>query len=483
MGKAIRPFVTLGPADKEQPAPFLSGRGWGAGARKSKTHSAWALPALGVSSPGMNDAERLKITFRMERLRSIFSGVIETAGNTFLLLIATQSFDLSPLLKGLIAAGTSIGLLLSPLVVNLARWLGMEPSTAVSRLLFLGGLCCVAMGGYVHPKLYALGSIIALATTTCAIPLMTQIYQDNYPAERRGKLYSSAFMLRIAAAMVFAWMGGQLLEPHLSGIAETLGIKLFKITSLMHRYPLRWRVLVGIFALAYFAAAWLVARIPAEPLKKSAAVHPLKGLRFVISDRVFRNALIAWMLMGFANLAMLPMRIEYLGNPKHGLALGANQIALLTLVIPNAARLIMSPIWGRLFDRMNFFALRVTLNIGFALGIGAFFMSDSTAGLVIAAILYGISTAGGDVAWGLWVTKIAPPEHVTDYMAVHTFTTGIRGVLAPLVAFQAVQRFLPVQMGWVAAGMIVLSCLILIPEIKAWKPKAIGVAIPEDVPD
>jgi MFS family permease len=431
----------------------------------------------------MNSAARLKITFRMERLRSIFSGVIETAGNTFLLLIATQSFDLSPLLKGLIAAGTSIGLLLSPLVVNLARWLGMEPSTAVSRLLFLGGLCCVAMGGYVHPKLFALGAVAALATTTCAIPLMTQIYQDNYPADQRGRLYSSAFMLRIASAMVFAWMGGQLLEPNLSGIAEALGIKLFKISSLMHRNPYRWRILVGIFAIAYFAAAWLVARIPAEPLKKSSVMHPLRSLRFVASDRVFRNTLIAWMLMGFANLAMLPMRIEYLGNPKHGLALGAGQIALLTLVIPNAARLVMSPIWGRLFDRMNFFTLRVTLNLGFALGIGAFFMSDSTAGLVFAAILYGISTAGGDVAWGLWVTKIAPPEHVTDYMAVHTFTTGVRGVLAPLVAFQMVQTWLPKQMGWAAAAMIVAATLVLLPEIKLWRPKAKGVAIPEDVPD
>jgi hypothetical protein len=49
-------------------------------------------------------AERARITFRMERWRSIFGGIIETAGNTFLLLIATRVFDLGPWAKALIAA-------------------------------------------------------------------------------------------------------------------------------------------------------------------------------------------------------------------------------------------------------------------------------------------------------------------------------------------------------------------------------------------
>jgi MFS family permease len=115
---------------------------------------------------------------------------------------------------------------------------------------------------------------------------------------------------------------------------------------------------------------------------------------------------------------------------------------------------------------MNFFRLRITLNAGFAVGIATFFMSETPMGLIIGAIFYGISTAGGDVAWGLWVTKVAPPAHVTDYMAVHTFSTGIRGVLAPICAFQAVQTWSPAAMGWFAAGMILAACGLLIPEIR-----------------
>jgi MFS family permease len=116
---------------------------------------------------------------------------------------------------------------------------------------------------------------------------------------------------------------------------------------------------------------------------------------------------------------------------------------------------------------MNFFRLRATLNAGFAIGIATFFMSDTPTGLMLGAVVYGISTAGGDVAWGLWVTKIAPPHQVTDYMAVHTFATGIRGVLAPLCAFQAVQSLTPATMGWIAAAMIVGACGFLVPEIRA----------------
>ncbi|MFO1498880.1 MAG: hypothetical protein U1G07_10895 [Verrucomicrobiota bacterium] len=47
----------------------------------------------------------------------------------------------------------------------------------------------------------------------------------------------------------------------------------------------------------------------------------------------------------------------------------------------------MSPIWGWLFDRMNFFALRITLNIGFAIGILAFFTSTDSSGLLLGAIV------------------------------------------------------------------------------------------------
>ena len=424
----------------------------------------------------MSPARRLQLTYRHERWRCLCTGILETASNTFLLLIAVRHFQAGALAKALVAGGGSLGLLLSPVAVHVTQRLGWPSMRAASWLLRLGCAACLVATACPHDAswLYAPACVLALASTSAIIPLLTQVHQDNYPADQRGRLYSRAFMLRIAAAIGFGFLGGQWLEPgpwfqhHWPGL-----------TGDILAFPDRFRLLLLGFAVALGVAAWALQRIPSQPLRWQAEAHPLAGLRFLRTDRWFRQALIAWMLMGFANLAMLPMRVEYLGNPRHGLNKTAAEIALLTLVIPNAARLVLNPVWGWLFDRMNFFGLRIVLNLGFALGIATFFTSNTATGLVVAAIVYGISNAGGDVAWGLWVTKFAPPDRVADYMAVHTFTTGIRGVLAPFVAFQVVQRFSPQSMGWVSGAMILVASAILLPEVWSWPARSRGSPVPE----
>jgi hypothetical protein len=234
-----------------------------------------------------------------------------------------------------------------------------------------------------------------------------------------------------------------------------------------------FQLLLLVFAAALGVAAFCVSRCPSSPLHDEGGAHPLRALRFVQTDPLFRRTLICWMLMGFANLMMVPLRVEYLANPKYNLHLTVAMIALLTSVIPNLARLALSPVWGYLFDRMNFFALRITLNAGFAIGILAFFMSDTMLGMIAGAVIFGISNAGGDVAWSLWVTKFAPPGRVADYMSVHTFFTGARGVAAPLLAFYLVSK-LNLSMGTLAGGcsaLIVAATLILVPELREKRKK------------
>ena len=427
----------------------------------------------------MSPTERMRLTYRHERWRCVCAGILETAGNTFLLLLAVRYFHAGAIVKALVAGGGSVGLLLSPVAVHLTQRLGWPSTLAASRLLLLGVVACLTAA--VCPRaagwLYAPACVLALTSASAVIPLLTQVYQDNYPADQRGRLYSRAFMLRIAAAVAFGFVGGQWLEP-----GPWVQSHYPALTHAVEQFPDRFRILVAFFAIALAVASWAVRRIPSRPLRHQPGTHPLAGLRFIRTDRWFRQALIAWMLMGFANLAMLPMRVEYLGNPRYGLTKTAAEIALLTLVIPNAARLVLSPIWGWLFDRMNFFGLRIVLNVGFALGIATFFTSNSETGLVVAAVIYGISNAGGDVAWGLWVTKFAPPDHVAEYMAVHTFMTGIRGVLAPFVAFQVVQHFSPQFMGWVSGAMILVASAILLPEIWTWPIRA-GAALAPEPPE
>lgn len=407
----------------------------------------------------MTAAERTALTYRLERWRAITHGILETAGTTFLLLIAVRWFEAHAAAKALIAAGSSIGLLASPLVVTIVARRQWAPSEAAFRLLLTGSLAFCLPACLPWLPFYVVGSMIGMATVSAGIPLLTHMYHENYPVTQRGMLFSRTVMIRILTAAVFAHAAGAFLAGN----------------------PERFRWLLLVFAAAAAIAAVLLRRCPTTPLADAGGAHPLRALRYVREDPVFRQTLIAWMLMGFANLMMLPLRVEYLAHERYALRLPADQIALYTSVLPNLARLVVSPLWGWLFDRMNFFALRVTLNLGFMFGILAFFVSDSSAGLIAGAIIYGVSNAGGDVAWSLWVTKFAPPDRVADYMSVHTCFTGLRGVLAPIVAFQLAGVVALPTLGWFSAGLIFVASLMLLPEIPRGRRARKAAALVEEV--
>ncbi len=389
-------------------------------------------------------------TYLYERWRAIATGVLETAGQTFLLLIAVRYFNAGATAKALIAAGGSVGLVLTPLVVWTVTAYGRTPALVASQLAAVGAASFLVAALWPALPVFVVCSMAALAGASMSIPLLTQVYQDNYPETERGQRFSRTVMIRVAVAAVASQLAGGALSGHVE----------------------RFQWLLLVYAGAFAFSSWCLSRCPSSPIiphGESAGSHPFRVLRFVRDDRVFRWTLICWMLMGFANLMMLPMRVEYLANPRHDLALTATMIAMLTGVIPNVMRLVLSPVWGWLFDHMNFFVLRVVLNLGFALGIFTFFTSHDLSGLVFGAIIFGVSSAGGDVAWTLWVTKFAPPDRVADYMSVHTFFTGLRGIAAPLVAFHVVAGLSMGALGGIAAGLIVAASLILTREIKLGK--------------
>jgi MFS family permease len=410
------------------------------------------------------DAARTNQTYRYERWRALTSGIIEAAGGTFLLLIAVRWFEAGSVSKALVAGGGSFGLMLGPWLVARVETAGWPVANAASRLAMFGAAGFIVMAVFPMLPVFVIGSVLTMAMSSAAVPLMTQIYQENYPEHQRGKLFSRTFMIRIATAALFSELAGRALPAHLDW----------------------FRGLLVVFAIAFGFAAFCLSRLPSQALAHSGGTHPFRSMRFVRDDAQFRRTLIMWMIMGFANLMILPLRVEYLANPKYGLTwngqlLTTAQIALLVGVIPNLARLVMSPVWGWLFDRMNFFVLRILLNTGFALGMLSFFGGDHFAWLIIGAIIYGISNAGGDVAWSLWVTKFAPPERVADYMSVHTFFTGFRGVIAPVVAFQLIAHYSVSAISWLGAIMIFVATLILIPEIKSGRGAKRAAALTEEV--
>jgi Na+/melibiose symporter-like transporter len=239
--------------------------------------------------------------------------------------------------------------------------------------------------------------------------------------------------------------------------------------------PDRWWVVVLSGALAALALSWLYRRMPSERLASiddDARLRLLPHFDLLREDRQLRLTLAAWMLMGFGNLMLIPLRVEYLAQPQYGIEATAATIMLLTVTIPSIMRLVMTPAFGRLFDKMSFLAGRIMINLLFAVYIVAFFTGTSTWALWLGAITLGVAAAGGDLMWMLWVTKIAPADRVADYMGLHTFFTGIRAVCAPLLAFTVVGHL---ALGWIAAiavALILLSAAVLVPEARAEQRRA-----------
>ena len=251
---------------------------------------------------------RTAVTYRYEKWRSAAAGVLETASTTFLLLIAVKYFHAGALAKGLVASGGSLGLMLGPVAVTGVARFGWSSSRAAALMAAVGAGVLLVMAALPFLPVFVVGSMLGMTATSAAIPLLTQMYHENYPDHARGKIFSKTVMIRIAVAAVFSQVAGQAF----SGRIE------------------KFQALLLIFAAAFGVASFALARIPTRTLLSEEGTHPFRALRFAYADRIFRQTLIAWMLMGFANLMMIPMRVEMLANPKYGLSLTVVEIAFLT---------------------------------------------------------------------------------------------------------------------------------------------------------
>ncbi len=383
-------------------------------------------------------------TQAVDVLRAIPLGVLLPLETSVLLTIAIKHFDASATTKGVIAASGGVGLLISPFVTSLTRHLDVPAMRMAMWVAFVGagGFLLAASGSL---PMYVAGVLVGLTAVNATIPLLTFTYQRNFPTSDRGKRVGRGLAMRVAVSAPLAVAIGAWLRDRLD----------------------LWWVVVVAGAGAMLVLAALYSQMPTERLQGAGSTTLLPHFDLVRTDRQLRRTLGAWMLMGFGNLMLLPLRVEYLAEPQYGVAADAAMITLLTVTVPSVVRFVTMPLFGRMFDRISFFAARILTNLLFAAYVAAFFSGTTDAALFLGAITLGIATAGGDLMWLLWVTKFAPPDRVADYMGLHTFFTGVRAVSAPLLAFVVVERF---SLGWVAfiaAAMMIVSSLVLVPEARA----------------
>ena len=164
----------------------------------------------------MNEPTHTAVTYRLERWRAIASGILETAGTTFLLVIAVRWYQAGAMAKALVAGGASVGLLVSPLTVWLVSRKGWQAARAAAWIAWLGAVGFLLMACLPFLPVFVLASVMAMTATGAGIPLLTQIYQENYPERERGRLFSRTMMIRIGVSTSFSYAAGWALDRYLS---------------------------------------------------------------------------------------------------------------------------------------------------------------------------------------------------------------------------------------------------------------------------
>ncbi len=389
-----------------------------------------------MSSPPSDDPRIVRRTQVVDVVRAVPAGVLVPIESTIVLTIAITQFEAAGWVKGVVAAAAGVGLLASPFVTAAARR-HQRPVMVVAAAISVIGAAGFALAASGALALLVVGSVIGIAAISAPIPLQTATYERNFSVLDRGRRVGRGMAVRVA---------------------------------------------VGAAAVALAAVALCQANVPSEPLAPvEGRTSPLPHFHLLGEDRQLRLTLIAWMLMGFGNLMLLPLRVEFLANPRYGIDADPAQITLLTVTVPSVVRLLCMPLFGGLFDRMSFFSARIMVNLLFALYVGAFFSGSSDLGLFLGAVAFGVGSAGGDLMWSLWVTKFAPPGRVADYMGLHTFFTGVRATCAPLLGFLVIERFDLETVAWIAAALIIVSSMVLLPEARLERAnrRAAGLAATE----
>lgn len=383
-------------------------------------------------------------TFALELARSVPQGFIETSGTTFAMFVAIQVFDVPMWMKMSIAAAASVGLLLSLFAVQVVRRLGCSVNSASVSVW------CVAALGFAITALcrdsafvYFFGVCLAAVMLALGVPLMSQIYRKHYTNRARGKLFSIAGMIR---AIVTASAG--------------IGVGAWLTRQGESFHGLFW--FYSGCCLAMAACVWSMARVR---LRKTVRLRLFDAFGHVRDDQAFRKLLICWMLLGLGNLLGFALFVEYITNPSYGFGLNAAQAGMITSTIPMVAFILCVVPWGIVFDRVPFYRVRILVNCFFLSGILVYYLGGGYWALYVGIALHGIARAGGSVIWSLWVTKFAPADHVGEYMSVHSFLTGVRGVLAPVIAFAVAGTMGPGVVALAGGVLVVISSLMLLPEL------------------
>jgi MFS family permease len=338
-------------------------------------------------------------------------------------------------------------MLMLPTVAQLLNlyWTGMTGSNPRRAFLWVGlpsRLALVAIGlSHSSAGFIALAALASTASTV-VIPAQNALFQANYDARERGRLFSRVSAASAAVTVLVSTGIGWLYDRD-----ESLYRWVYPLTGLVAAlgsygwYRIEWRRRVAPDLVPAGPAA--VASVPRPAPAVAARVahgflEPFRGaLRLFHEDRDFLRFEAAFMTYGMAFMMLQPVLPIFLVDE---LKVDYSSASLLKGLLFYAVTILCLPLAGRLQDRHGSpwvasrafllpggFALLLLLVPATAAGEAP---SALALGTVYAAYaVYGAAMALVNVTWTLGPLTMAGERSAHRYMGAHVSLVGIRGLI------------------------------------------------------
>ncbi|MFN7972382.1 MAG: MFS transporter [Acidobacteriota bacterium] len=250
---------------------------------------------------------------------------------------------------------------------------------------------------------------------TAVIPVQNSVFQWNYRAHERGRLFGRATMGLFVVTVTASFLVGHALN----------------------RNPLTYRIIYPIAGAAGFVALLLFGRIRVR--QKGArdagtieiAVAPRRhaipaALSLLKEDRSFRRFEAAFMVYGLAFMAIQPVMAPFLVDV---MRLDYEESAAAKGGIFYVAMAVMTLVAGTLHDRLGIERLGAIAFLLLAAFTASLVVVGSKPAVYVAFALYGCAMACVHVVWTMGPIKYAGTVDAASYMGVHVALVGVRGLL------------------------------------------------------
>ncbi|MFW7379989.1 MAG: hypothetical protein ACOH5I_14340 [Oligoflexus sp.] len=364
-------------------------------------------------------------------------------------IIMKQVFDSPDTFVALVQSGVMAGLLSSLFYVNFMA--KHRPNVAFVIPHSLGWIALLLSIFAQGATSFSWMMVAASFLFALASPFQGVIYGLRFGKKDRGRVVALLKQWQTLASVIVAWGIGSAMEWSTDAF--------------------RWLFLpVAIYGL-WTCRQYSKIDIPVAEEKLKQRPQVFQSLACLKHDVNFAKFLFFQFILGLSNIAGVTVMQIYV-NDQNFLNASPASAAWVTGVLPPLFMFLSIRIWGAVFDRISIVWYRALTSLAMAIGF-AIYPLLGISGAMIGALIWGIGRGGGQLAWSIGILTFAGEKRSAEYLAVHTFLTGVRGVMAPFIGVWAIHSSLsPAQLFWTVSIIIATTALATVIWVANPEPKA-----------